>query len=632
MKAMINYSFTVPSLLILVIITGYYFFRPRLPIRLNLTFLAILTIDFGTVLFDYVSNRLNETWQEHPPWLLWLFYLLYFVFYLTRIYMFFAFTISVLDARGGVRSRLYVYAPIFYFPCVAMTLSSVFTHWVFRIENGYQPGPLSHLLYFCSTCYLIFALIAILRRRSRLRLREIVGLVFIQLILIAGNILRALMPHFLVMNTFTLMTILVIFLSFQNPDLFLTDRGYVYNLSAFNALLLEWKRKNKSCRLLGFVLQNYGESREIVGGQQMDEAMARIERYLTETFPHLCSFYLHKGCYVIAGSDRMNVEEVYAALEKRFADPWETSTSRLVLNISFLRVDTELQGIEVDSLVNTLMISLEEAGKKRAREERDRTFSDSVQAINERLDVRRCLEKALDENTLEVFLQPIVDSITGRRIAAEALVRLRDDAGKIIRPDLFINLAEQDGYIIRLGEQVLRKVCEFIRDHDLEAMGIQWINVNLSPNQFVSRDIPKRFRVILAEYNIPTDLIHLELTEQSMIDFSLMREQIIELHKSGFEFALDDYGSGYSNLTRVRQYPFSNIKIDMEVVRNYYRDPDPLLPALLKAFKQMNFSITAEGIETEEMADALREIGCDYFQGYYFSRPLPMEEFLQLAS
>ena len=117
-----------------------------------------------------------------------------------------------------------------------------------------------------------------------------------------------------------------------------------------------------------------------------------------------------------------------------------------------------------------------------------------------------------------------------------------------------------------------------------------------------------------------------------MIDFSLMQEQIIELHQSGFEFALDDYGSGYSNLTRVRQYPFSNIKIDMEVVRNYYRDRDPLLPALLKGFKQMRFSITAEGIETEEMAEALREIGCDYFQGYYFSRPLPMEEFLQLAS
>ena len=165
----------------------------------------------------------------------------------------------------------------------------------------------------------------------------------------------------------------------------------------------------------------------------------------------------------------------------------------------------------------------------------------------------------------------------------------------------------------------------------MDAMGIHWINVNLSPNQFMSREVPERFQEILREYGVSPDRIHLELTEQSMIDFSLMKEQIRALHEAGFEFALDDYGSGYSNLTRVRQYPFSNIKIDMEVVHNYFRDRDPLLPALLQAFRKMSFSITAEGIENAEMADALRDIGCDYFQGYYYSRPLPMDEFLQLA-
>ena len=324
------------------------------------------------------------------------------------------------------------------------------------------------------------------------------------------------------------------------------------------------------------------------------------------------------------------MDKIAAALEKRFSEPWKTEAGELLLTISVLRADTELHGVSADSLINTVLISLDEAGQN-TQEAGKRSLSDSMQAISEKLDVRRCLEKALERNTLEVFLQPIVDSATGRRITAEALVRLRDDQGKTIRPDLFINLAEQEGYIIRLGEQVLAKVCEFIRNHDIDAMGIRWINVNLSPNQFVSRDIPKRFRMILAEYGVPIDRIHLELTEQSMIDFSLMQDQIHELHDSGFEFALDDYGSGYSNLTRVRQYPFSNIKIDMEVVRNYYRDKDPILPALLQAFKKMSFSITAEGIETEEMAEALREIGCDYFQGYYFSRPLPMEEFLQLA-
>ena len=101
-----NYSFTVPGLLVLVIIMGYYFFRPQLPIRQNRAFLAILVIDICTVMFDYTANRLNETWPAHPPALLWAIYLLYYVFYLTRIYMFFVFTISVLDARGNIRSSL----------------------------------------------------------------------------------------------------------------------------------------------------------------------------------------------------------------------------------------------------------------------------------------------------------------------------------------------------------------------------------------------------------------------------------------------------------------------------------------------------------------------------------------------
>ena len=216
--------------------------------------------------------------------------------------------------------------------------------------------------------------------------------------------------------------------------------------------------------------------------------------------------------------------------------------------------------------------------------------------------------------------------------AAEALVRLRDERGKLIRPDLFISMAEQEGYIVRLGEQVLSKVCRFIRDHDMNALGIRWINVNLSPVQFMSRDVPERFSAILKQYGVDQEMIHLEITEQSMIDFSLLREQIAGLHENGFEFALDDYGSGYSNLSRVRQYPFTNIKIDMEVVRNYCRDKDVLLPALIRGFKEMNLSITAEGIETEEMAGAMKEICCDYLQGYYVSRPVPMDEFVRMSA
>ena len=422
-----------------------------------------------------------------------------------------------------------------------------------------------------------------------------------------------------------------IFLSFQNPEFFLAERGYVYNMKALQAILLERTQRKIPCRILGFAVQNYTEHREFFGSARMDEAMGRINRYLATEYRGLTAFYLRNGCYALLGSGSTDLDALTARLEQRFAEPWKTRDGELPLKLSFVQADTEQLSCSADRLANTLRISLNEAvnGSRIAGR---RMLSDSLGAIEQRLDIRHCLEKALEEDALEVFLQPIVESETGRWIAAEALVRIRNEAGDLIPPEQFISLAEHEGQIVKLGEQVLSKVCAFIQAHDLAGLGLSWINVNLSPMQFLSQQIPERFSEILARWGVSPRQLHLEITEQSLTDFSLLRTQINSLHGKGFEFALDDYGSGYSNLIRVMQYPFSHIKIDMEVVQNYCREQSPLLPALIQVFKQMNFSVTAEGIETKEMADALRRIGCDYFQGFYFSRPVPMEEFLSMKA
>ena len=112
-----------------------------------------------------------------------------------------------------------------------------------------------------------------------------------------------------------------------------------------------------------------------------------------------------------------------------------------------------------------------------------------------------------------------------------------------------------------------------------------------------------------------------------MVNYAKQDRQIEGLLQCGFQISLDDYGSGFSNLHQVKKYAFSNIKLDMSIVWDYARDRDALLPALVKAFRQMGFSVTAEGIETPEMAEAMTEIGCNYLQGYYYSKPLPMDEF-----
>ena len=626
-----NYSFIFPSMLVLLVIMGYYFFRPRLPIRLNRAFLAILVIDICTELFECISFRLNETWPEHAPALLWVLNMLFFVFAFIRSYMFFVFTVSVLDARVLLRSRLHGLAPIVYIPCVLIALTTPLTCWLFRIRDGFQSGPMYWILYGCGCAYPVFAIIAVLRHVRELSAHEIISLMALQLILLAGNLARYLMPTYVVMNTFCLMAVIVIFISFLNPDLYLSERGYVYNLPAFHALLEECYRRKRSCRVLGFTIQNYNEHRELFGGKQMDAALISINRYLTETFPQMSSFYLRSGNYAMVGHNKPDLDTLQKQISARFAEPWKTEVGELRLSLSFVEADMLQMDCPSDRLVNTLLISLDELNRA-SEPDTSRALKDSIAEISQKLDIRKCLENALENDKLEVFLQPLIDCLTGKRVAAEALVRLRNERGKLIRPDLFINMAEQEGYIVDLGEQVLSKVCRFIRDHDMKALGIRWINVNLSPVQFMSRDVPERFSAILRQYGVDQEMIHLEITEQSMIDFSLLRDQITDLHDNGFQFALDDYGSGYSNLSRVRQYPFTNIKIDMDVVRSYCREKDVLLPALIQGFKRMNLSITAEGIETEEMAGAMRDISCDYLQGYYFSRPVPMEEFARMSA
>ena len=207
-----NYSFIFPSMLILLVIMGYYFFRPRLPIRLNRAFLAILVIDICTEILEVASLRLNETWPEHAAELLWVVNVCFFIFVYIRSYMFFVFTVSVLDSKALLWSRLRVFAPIVYVPCVLIALTTPWTHWLFRIESGFNKGPLYWTIFACDCCYLAFATIGILRHLKELSAHEIISLLAIQIVLKAGIIARFLLPNIVVMNTFCLMAIVVIFI------------------------------------------------------------------------------------------------------------------------------------------------------------------------------------------------------------------------------------------------------------------------------------------------------------------------------------------------------------------------------------------------------------------------------------
>lgn len=625
-----NYSFTLPSAMILLILVVFYFRRPRLPIRMNRTFLVLLLIDALTLLADFASSRVDELYTLYPISLCYLANLAFFVLFLARIYAFFLFVLDVLENHQTLPAWVRRFAPVMLLISELIAVSSPFTHAVFYMDaGGYHRGPWYNVLYVCFFWYLAFAAWLILRHQRALPRGARNTLITTVLILVIGNIVRMLFPQLLVMNTFFLMTILVLYLAFENPDLLLSDRGGAFNMRAFGIGLTEWCRKD-SYRLLAFVIRDYSEMRGIYGGLVMDQCIIRVSDFLTEAYPDCPVFYLRNGAFAIVGEKSMDVHRLSGEIAERFRKPWLCGGTEILLKPAFVKAELERRDSGADQVIGKLQLALEGVGREEYA--KDRVTPLSLHVIDRYLAQKQALDLALEGEAkrIEVYLQPLMDSGTGRLVAAEALARLRGEGGRMISPAVFIPIAEKDGSIIALGEQVLRKTCRFIRDNDIAALGLQWINVNLSPYQCMSPTLAESFKAILDEYGVAPALIHLELTEQSIADYELIKTQLLALQEIGFQFALDDYGSGYSNLTRVKQFPFKNIKIDMEVVRNYFRDRDPLLPTLVQVFKQMNFSITAEGIETKEMAEGMREIGCDYLQGFYFSQPVPMQAFLQL--
>ncbi len=626
-----NTSFVFPSLLVLVILLIYFFARPRLANRMNRAFLILITVDVATIVMDLASTMADDHYEGLPVWLVSALNLLYFVFYIARILAFFNLTMVLLrKKRPGELWKNMLYHGMF-LVSELIVLSSPLTGAVYTVDQaGYHRGPLYDILPVCFFFYLGLGIALLVRHRRNLRRGALIGALAYHIILLVGNVARILMPQYLIMNVFCLLAMLVIFLSFENPDLYITDRGPAFNSRAFTDWLDD-SRHRENTRILGFAIRNYNDERNMYGGIQMDQGLGLIINYLVRQFPESLLFYLRGGNFAIAGDENTDWEEIRREISGRFRRSWQAESADIFLDVTYVEIGLSGRKEPSDRIVNTLIYALDEAGES-SDIEQTLMPEEALQEISRQISIKRCLDRALENDAVEVFLQPIMDSGMEQPAAAEALARIRDDEGRIISPGLFIPIAEKNGRINLLGEQVMRKVCAFIRDHDLNALGLRWINVNLSPIQCMHSDLPRLFSSLLDEYGVSAERIHLEITEESMINYAKQVRQVEGLLKCGFQLALDDYGAGFSNLHQVKRYSFSHIKLDMNIVWDYIRDRDSLLPALVQAFKQMGFSITAEGIETKEMAEAMSDIHCDYLQGYYYSRPLPIDDYVKKYS
>jgi diguanylate cyclase (GGDEF)-like protein/PAS domain S-box-containing protein len=256
-------------------------------------------------------------------------------------------------------------------------------------------------------------------------------------------------------------------------------------------------------------------------------------------------------------------------------------------------------------------------------------------SMNERYVRRLALEQhlhhAIERNQLELYYQPLYDRARRQIVSLEALLRWRDPVRGIVAPVEFIQLAEETGMIIPIGEWVLRDACRQLREWHEQGLPALRVAVNISAVQLQQRGFVELIHAAIADSGIPPHMLQLEITESAaMQSFDQTMKVLREIREMGVSLAIDDFGTGQSSLIYLKHFPIDTVKIDKEFLRDVTSDETAaaIVAHVINLSHTLQLKVVAEGVETEEQYTFLRHYACDLMQGYLFSQPLPATEVL----
>lgn len=496
-------------------------------------------------------------------------------------------------------------------------------------DSLYTYGIPVYAAYVFCALYILATLIMVIVLRNKINAKRKFAIYFWMICWLVVGAIQFFFNQYLLVSFSMSLACMYMYCKLENPEYHLDFATNVFNAKGFEMIMAEHLSRGEKKAIVTFKVGDLNMVNEIFGTHAVEKIILAISEF-ADGIPNSTLFRLEDSLFCLSVESREEAERALEQLIKRFSMPWQVSGITLEINVS-------LSYIEDISLFDSVD-DLEEVVSYFAQESVKRTQGD-ILCVNEEelhsrqrnLEMQHALEWAFRNDGIEVYFQPIYNIAEGKFSGMEALTRLKDSKGELVYPLDFIEFAEKNGMILKLGEVIFRKVCEFLQRMRVEDFGIETVSVNLSVVQCMQEDMARVLKNIMGEYQIPPYRINFEITETAAVNSKrTIDHNMRDLISYGSSFSLDDYGSGYSNLAYVVELPLKMIKLDKMLVDSYFSSEKVKVATeyTIEMLHKLGMKIIVEGIENEEQYLAFKKLGVEYIQGYYFSKPLPKDRVL----
>lgn len=517
-----------------------------------------------------------------------------------------------------------------YIVMMGLVIASVWTGWVFEFDSNGMivTGSIPQMMQIFTAYYVVLTAVVIIRYRETIGFRKITYILNCLAFLFCANLIQMIFPEQRIFFFIMALCVICMIYSVKRPDEAFDETNAIYRDILLDEAAIAYK--SKSPFFIFFIrIHDYKILTDSLGQDSVNEIFSDVVSFLTVFTRGTNVFRVDDNVLAIKMKvmNEEQTENMIKAIVQRFKQAWKNGIMKAVLSTSFVKARCPEDVPTYEDFVHLISV----VGRKEG-------IIDHVYGAQEIIgedyekEIIEAIRRGLEKDKFQVFYQPIFSTKEKRIVAAEALVRLNDDKLGFISPEVMVPLAEREGYILEIGRKVFTEVCRFFMEENLTALGIEYIEVNLSVKQCMHHKLAENFLEIMKEYGLSSSQINFEITESSaMVSNAALISNINYFEENGVSLSLDDYGTGYSNVSYLYQMPFQILKIDKSILWSSEKNEkaDFTLRSIFDMTNRLGLHVVVEGVETEAQIIKLLKLGCDYFQGYYFSKPIPGKDYIK---